>query len=94
MFDKLRFVKGVRAIKSLKLTQKEAEDFAQVVENAMTETVATKADIADLKSDMANLKAELKGEISAMEIRIVKWLIVQFIAIVGLMLTVLPHVIN
>jgi len=63
-FDTLRCVQEVRKIKSLKLTQKEAEDFASAIEVAITQTVATKEDVGNVKNDLLLEIAKLESRMT------------------------------
>lgn len=59
MLDTLSMVKKLR---SAGVPEEQAEAQVSIVYEAMHKGFATKVDIADLKGDMADLKAELKGD--------------------------------
>ena len=39
------------------------------------EIFATKADIAEVRTDVAELRAEVRGDVAEMETRIIKWMV-------------------
>jgi septal ring factor EnvC (AmiA/AmiB activator) len=61
--DTLKFAKRLR---EANFTQTQAEALAEAVAEATVENVATKLDIAELKQEIADLRAELKQDIGAL----------------------------
>lgn len=61
MLDTLSMVKKLR---SAGVPEEQAEAQVSIVYEAMDKGFATKVDIADLKGDMASLKAELKNDMA------------------------------
>ena len=53
------------------------------------ETLATKSDIAVVKSDMTALEARLNARISAQETRLIKWMVGVGVGVAGLVVTAL-----
>ena len=79
------------------LTEPQAETMTTLVENFVTkeefqehkDQVATKNDILLLKNDITLLKSELKAEMAYIKTDIIKWMMPMFLAIIGLMITVI-----
>ena len=61
IFDTLH---AAKALTAAGFEAEQAEAITDTIRDAFTESVATKADIAGLKADMAELKAELKADIA------------------------------
>jgi hypothetical protein len=55
-----------RELRAADLAQPQAEAIAAAIGRAVTETAATRADLAQLRSEMAAMHAELKGGIDAL----------------------------
>lgn len=63
VFDKLAFV---RKLEGASIPRNQAEAMSEAFHDAVSETVATKADIATLEADIAAFRAEVKAEMSAL----------------------------
>ncbi len=66
-FDTLH---AAKALTAAGFEADQAEAITDTIRDAFTESVATKADIAEVKADMAELKAELKADIAELETRL------------------------
>ena len=70
-FDTLH---AAKALTAAGFEAEQAEAITDTIRDAFTESVATKADIAEmkaeLKADMAELKAELKADMAELETRL------------------------
>ena len=64
IFDTLH---AAKALTAAGFEAEQAEAITDTIRDAFTESVATKADIAELKADMAELKAELKADIAELK---------------------------
>jgi hypothetical protein len=62
-FDKLAYVDRLKAAG---MGEREARALAEGLDQALREEVATKSDVAAVKTDLAAVKAELKGDIAAL----------------------------
>ena len=62
-FDKLAYVDRLKAAG---VGEREARALAEGLDQALREEVATKSDIAAVKTDLAAVKAELKADIAAL----------------------------
>ena len=86
VFDTL---KTSRDLKSAGIDEAHAEAIVTAMAGAFEDTVATKADIAELRasttSDLAEVKAELKQDIAAVkgDIKLLKWMIGVILACVA-----------
>ena len=69
------------------------EDQAEAVASGITDRVATKADLdmlkAELKGDMDAMKAELKGDMKTLKAEIAWLMLIQSVAVVGLVVALL-----
>ena len=63
-FDTLH---AAKALTAAGFEAEQAEAITDTIRDAFTESVATKADIAELKADMAELKAELKADMAELK---------------------------
>jgi hypothetical protein len=54
--------------------------------------LATKADVADVRTDVAQLKGEMWAAISGLEIRIIKWIVATLLTSTGLAFTIAKFV--
>ena len=54
--------------------------------------LATKADVADVRTDVAQLKGELGAAISGLETRIIKWIVATLLTSTGLAFTIAKFV--
>ena len=78
--------KAVKTLKEAGFEETKAEAMVTTFGNAMSENVATKADIAALKADIAELKAELKADILALEQRLTVRLYTTILTGIGLII--------
>ena len=53
--------------------QPQAEGIAQAIHEHESEHFATKADIAALKTDIAELRTELKTDVAQMQVKLMTW---------------------
>ena len=60
-FDTLH---AAKALTAAGFESQQAEAITDTIRDAFTESVATKADIAEVKAEIAELKAELKADIA------------------------------
>ena len=72
-FDTLAYA---RRLKEAGVAEAQAEAHAEAVRDAITEDVATKADMAALKTDTAGIKADVKAAFASLEIRLYRALMV------------------
>jgi uncharacterized protein with HEPN domain len=63
-FDKLAFVRRLEAEGHFSRSQ--AETLSEALHQAVSETVATKADLAEIRHEMAGMRAELTHEMATM----------------------------
>ncbi|MCY3929348.1 MAG: DUF1640 domain-containing protein [Acidobacteria bacterium] len=75
---------AARTLESAGMPADQAEAVVKTVTAAVTEGVATKADIAELRTDMADLRGDLRADIAAMETRLIRWAIGAALAAAGL----------
>ena len=68
-FDTLH---AAKALTAAGFEAQQAEAITDTIRDAFTESVATKADIAELRADMASLKTRLVERIDAVETRVVE----------------------
>ena len=54
--------------------------------------LATKADVADVRTDVAQLKGEMWAAISGLETRIIKWIVATLLTSTGLAFTIAKFV--
>ena len=66
-FDKL----AVDRLKAAGMGEREARALAEGLDQALREEVATKSDIAAVRTDLAAVKAELKADITAVKTELV-----------------------
>ena len=66
VFDKLAFVHTLEA--EGEFSRRQAEVLSEALHTAVSETVATKADLTDVRHEIAQMRTELKGEISELRI--------------------------
>ena len=77
MFDTLKLPKELRD--DAGFPQEQAEGLAAALGRSTSDTIATKADIADLRTEIADLRTELKTDIANLRGELPKW----FIAIIS-----------
>ncbi len=66
-FDTLH---AAKALTAAGFEAAQAEAITDTIRDAFTESVATKADIAEVKADIAELRAEVKADIAELETRL------------------------
>lgn len=76
--------KAVKALKEAGADERLAEAVVATVGDAMGENVATKADIATVRSDIATEIAGVRSDIAALEARLYRHLWIMAVGIVGL----------
>ena len=54
--------------------------------------LATKADVADVRTDVAQLRGEMGAAISGLEARIIKWMVASLLTSTGLAFTIAKFV--
>jgi hypothetical protein len=76
VFDTLKFARALRD--KAKLTNEQAEGFADAIAEALHDDLATKADLQLLKSDLRveieSAKSDLRVEIESAKSEIIKWM--------------------
>jgi hypothetical protein len=73
LFDTLRLSRTLRD--KGHFTSEQAEALAEALGEASQSDLATKADIAELRTEIAELRIELKAEIAAVRTELLKWII-------------------
>jgi hypothetical protein len=73
LFDTLRLSRTLRD--KGHFTSEQAEALAEALGEASQSDLATKADIAELRTEIAELRTELKAEIAAVRTELLKWII-------------------
>lgn len=83
--------KVVKLLQTKGYTEAEAEGFIQAIQEITLSGVATKSDLIetriDLKQEIIDLRSELKQEINDLRNDMLKFQVVQTIAIIGTMVT-------
>jgi hypothetical protein len=83
---------AVKRLREAGFDEGQAEALIRAVTEAQARAdLATKGDLTEthnaLKADMADLRHELKQDMAALESRLIKWMFVQAIGIIGLTVT-------
>lgn len=97
-FDTLKFAKTLR--EKAKMTPEQAEGISEAFADATDQQLATKTDIANLRTEMTSLRTELKTDIRETELRletkieatkseILKWMFGQTLVILGVLIALL-----
>ena len=79
--------KAVKALRQAGADEPLAEAVVATIGEAMHENLATKADIGDVRTELAAVKTELKADIAGLEARLYRQLWVMAAGIVGLTVT-------
>ncbi|HUZ90431.1 MAG TPA: hypothetical protein VMU78_00795 [Methylocella sp.] len=91
LFDTLRLSRTLRD--KGHFTAEQAEALAEALGEASQGDLVTKADFAELRTEIAGIKAELKGEIAAVKTELLKWTIgaigVQTVVILGALMSMI-----
>jgi len=77
--------KVVKLLQSKGYSEAEAEGFIAAIQEITLSGAATKSDIAEVLKDMADIKTELKQDIAGLKNEMLKFQVVQTVAIVGVM---------
>ncbi len=77
--------KVVQLLQAKGYTKDEAEGFIAAIQEITLSGVATKQDITEVKGEISSLRIELKEEISDLRNDTLKFLMIQSIALVGVM---------
>ena len=89
LFDTLRRSRALRD--KGHFTAEQAEALAEALGEASHEDLATKADLAAVRTEMAELKTELKTEIAGIKVELLKWIIgaigFQTVAVLGALIS-------
>lgn len=79
--------RAVKALCEAGAAEPLAEAVVATVGNAIAGDVATKADISEVQTEIARVRAELKAEIGGLEARLYRHLWIMAVGIVGLTVT-------
>ena len=71
-FDTLKFARALR--EKAKLSPEQAEGFADAIAEAVQSDLATKTDIAGVKTDIEALRAATRADIAEAKADIIKWM--------------------
>lgn len=72
-FDTLRFVRTLRD--KAKMSSEQAEGLADAIAEAIQSDLATKADVAAVRTDIEALRLATKADIAEAKADIIKWMI-------------------